>query len=241
MAGGIEMSIDEFKKIVDQFDKTRVLIIGDFMLDKFIMGTVSRLSPEAPVPVVDVASEMFRPGGAANAISNIRALDGNAVAVGVIGDDWNGRKLTELLKQDGVDTECIIVSKERQTTVKTRIIAEQQQIVRIDREKRDAIDEEDTKTILDFFNDKINDVDAILISDYDKGVVTNKLLGSLMPLAKKFGKPVVAHPKVEHLLDYKGATIVNSNLERASTVTGISQINETSIRNMGQWLLTQLE
>jgi len=241
MAEGIEVNIDRLKEIVEQFDKAHVLVIGDFMLDKFIQGTVSRLSPEAPVPVVDVVSEIFRPGGAANAISNIGALGGNAVAVGVIGDDWNGRKLTDLLKQYGVDTECIIVSKERPTTVKTRIIAEQQQIVRIDREKRDAINYEDTKTILDFLNEKINDVDAILISDYDKGVVTNRLVEGLMPLAKKFDKPVIVHPKVVHFLDYKGATIVNSNLERASTVTGISQINETSIRNMGQWLLTQLE
>jgi len=241
MAEGIEVNIDGLKEIVEQFGSARVLVIGDFMLDKFIQGTVSRLSPEAPVPVVDIVSEMFRPGGAANAISNIRALSGNAVAVGVIGDDWNGRKLIDLLKQDGVDTECIIVSKERPTTVKTRIIAEKQQIVRIDREKRDAIGYEDTKTILAFLNEKINDVDAILISDYDKGMVTNRLLEGLISSAKKFGKPVIVHPKVVHFLDCKGATIVNSNLERASTVTGIGQINETSIRNMGQWLLTQLE
>ena len=241
MAERIEVNIDRLKEIVDQFDKAHVLVIGDFMLDKFIQGTVSRISPEAPVPVIDVASEIFRPGGAANAISNIRALGGNAVAVGVIGDDWNGRKLINLLKQEGVDTECINVSKGRPTTVKTRIIAEQQQIVRIDREKRDALDDEETKTILDFLNEKINDVDAILISDYDKGAVTNGLLEGLMPLAKKFDKPVVVHPKVAHFLDYKGVTIVNSNIERASIVSGISQINETSIRNMGQWLLTQLD
>ena len=239
--GGIEMNVEELKEIIEHFGKTRVVVIGDFMLDKFIQGTVSRISPESPVPVVDVASEMLRPGGAANAISTIRALGGNAVAVSVIGDDWNGRKLIDLLKQDGVDTECIIVNKERPTTVKTRIIAEQQQIVRIDREKRDAIAYKYTKTILDFLNEKIDDVDAILISDYDKGVVTNDLLEGLLPLAKKFGKPVVAHPKVVHFLDYKGVTIVNSNIERASAVTEIQQINETSIRNTGQWLLTQLE
>jgi D-beta-D-heptose 7-phosphate kinase/D-beta-D-heptose 1-phosphate adenosyltransferase len=168
-------------------------------------------------------------------------LGGNVVAVGVIGDDWNGRKLTELLKQDNVDTECIIARKKWQTTVKTRIIAEQQQIVRIDREKRVDLKDEDTKAILDFLNKKIDDVDSILISDYDKGLVTNSLLEYLIPLAKKIGKPVVVHPKVVHFLDYKGVTIVNSNIERASIVTGIHQVNETSIRNMGQWLLTQLE
>ena len=241
MSEGIERNVEELKEIVDQFDKARILVIGDFMLDKFIQGTVSRISPEAPIPVIDVASEIFRPGGAANAISTIRAFGGNTVAVGVIGDDWNGRKLMSLLKQDGADTEGTVVSKERHTTVKTRIIADQQQIVRIDREKKDAIAYEHTRTILDFLNEKIDDVDAILISDYDKGVVTNDLLEGLLPLAKKFGKPVVAHPKVVHFLDYKGVTIVNSNIERASAVTEIHQINETSIRNTGQWLLTQLE
>ena len=241
MTGEIEVSLDVIKEVTDQFDKARVLVIGDFMLDKFIRGTVSRISPEAPVPVIDVVSEIFRPGGAANAISNIISLGGNAVAVGVIGDDWYGRKMVDLLKEEGVDTEGIIVSKEKPTAVKTRIIAEQQQIARIDREKRDAIAFEHTKTILDFLTEKINEVDAILVSDYDKGVVTNMLLEDLIPLAKKFGKPVVAHPKVVHFLDYKGVTIVNSNIERASVVTGIRQINETSIRNTGQWLLTQLE
>lgn len=241
MGEGIELNIDELKEVIEQFDETQVLVIGDFMLDKFTRGTVSRISPTAPVPVVDVVSETFRPGGAANAISNIRALGGNAVAVGVIGDDWNGGKLIDLLKEDGVDTECIIVSKDRPTTVKTRIIAEQQQIVRVDRETRAAINYKYTKNILNFLKKRICEVDAILISDYDKGVVTNSLLDGLISLAKKFDKPIAVHPKVVHFLDYKGVTIVNSSQEGASTVTGISQINETSIRNMGQWLLTQLE
>lgn len=235
------MNIEELKEIIEHFDKASVLVIGDLMLDKFIQGTVSRISPEAPVPVIDVATENFRLGGAANAISNIRALGGTAVAVGVTGKDWNGRKLIELLKQDNIDTEGIIASSERPTTVKTRIIAEQQQMVRIDREIRDPISDKDTITLLDFLNNKIDDVNAILISDYDKGVVTDRLLDGLIPLAKKFDKPVIVHPKVVHFLDYKGVTIINANIERVSNATGISIINETSIRNMGQWLLTQLE
>lgn len=235
------MNIEDFKKTVDRFDKNCVLVIGDLMLDKFIYGTVSRISPEAPVPVVDVASEIYRVGGAANAVSNMRVLGGNVIGVGVVGDDWYGRRLIGLLKQEGVDTECVIICKDRPTTVKTRVIAGEQQIVRIDQEKRDAIDQEYTKTILDFLNEKIDSIDALLISDYDKGVVTNMLLERLIPLAKKSSKPIIAHPKVEHFLDYKGVTMVITNLERASAVTGIRQINETSIRNMGNWLLTHLE
>jgi D-beta-D-heptose 7-phosphate kinase/D-beta-D-heptose 1-phosphate adenosyltransferase len=133
-------ALQDLREIIEQFDDARVQVLGDLMLDKYIEGTVSRLSPEAPVPVVDVISETFRSGGAANAISNIRALGGDVVAVGIIGDDWNGRKLTELLKQDNVGTAGIIAGKKWQTTVKTRIIAKQQQIVRIDRGKKEGVE-----------------------------------------------------------------------------------------------------
>ncbi len=235
------MNTQELKEIIEKFDRNCIMVIGDLMLDKFINGTVSRISPEAPVPLVDVISETFRLGGAANAINTIRVLSGNVIAVGVTGDDWYGKRLTDLLKQIGVDTECVLVCKDRPTTVKTRVIAGQQHIVRIDREKRDAIGYEYTKTIMDYLSKKIEGIDALLISDYDKGVVTNKLLDGLIPLAKKFEKPIVVYPKVEHFLDYKGVTIVITNVEKASAVTGINQINETSIRNMGQWLLTHLE
>ena len=237
----MKTNIEELKKVVERFDSARILAIGDVMLDRFIIGSVSRISPEAPVPVVDLTSEIFKPGGAANAINNIRALGGKVIAAGVIGDDTSGRKLIDLLKQSGINTEGIIVIKNRPTSVKTRIIAGQQQIVRIDREKRDGIGTERTQQILDFVNKKIADIDAILISDYDKGVITNKLLEDVIPLAKKCDKPVIVDPKVEHFFDYKAVTIVTPNIKEASAATGISPINETSIRNMGQWLLTQLE
>ncbi|MFZ0034374.1 MAG: PfkB family carbohydrate kinase, partial [Sedimentisphaerales bacterium] len=131
--------------------------------------------------------------------------------------------------------------KERPTTVKTRVIAGQQHIIRLDRENRDAILDEYTQSILDFISKNIKHVDVILISDYNKGVVTNKLLKGSIDLAKKFQKPIIIYPKVEHFLDYKDVTIVITDLEKAGSITGIRQINETSIRNMGQWLLTHLE
>jgi len=235
------MNTEELKKIVNNFNKTKILVIGDLMLDRFINGEVSRISPEAPVPVVDVTSENFRLGGAGNAISNIRTLGGNVVAVGVVGDDWYGLKLIYLLEQNKVNTDCVIISKDRPTTLKTRVVSGQQHILRIDWEKRDAINSECTKTILDYLHKIIGDLDALFISDYDKGVVTNELLKELIALAKKSKKPVVVYPKVEHLLDYKGVNIIITNLQKASAVTGINQINDTSIRNMGQWLLTHLE
>jgi D-beta-D-heptose 7-phosphate kinase/D-beta-D-heptose 1-phosphate adenosyltransferase len=235
------MNSENLNKIIGQFNKTKVLVMGDLMLDRYLNGTISRISPEAPVPLVDITSETFRLGGAANAISTICALGGTVVAVGVIGDDWFGKRLIGLLKQKKIDTAGVIEIKERPTTVKTRVIAGQQHIIRLDRENRDAIPAEYTQSILDFISKKIEHVDVILISDYNKGVVTNKLLKGSIDLAKKFKKPIIVYPKVEQFLDYKSATIVITDLEKAGSVTGIRQINETSIRNMGQWLLTHLE
>jgi rfaE bifunctional protein kinase chain/domain len=232
---------EEQLKIIEQFDRAFVLVIGDLMLDRYLNGTMSRISPEAPAPLIDITSESFRLGGAANAINNICALGGKVITVGVVGDDWFGKRLIGLLKQEKVDTTCVIEIKERPTTVKTRVIAGQHQIIRLDRECKDPVNDEYCQSILDFISKNIEHVDAILISDYNKGVVTNKLLAGSIELGKKFKKPIIVYPKVEHFLDYKGVTIVITDLEKAGSITGIRQINETSIRNMGQWLLTHLE
>ena len=235
------MNSEYLKKIIDQFDKATVLVIGDLMLDRYLNGTMSRISPEAPVPLIDITSESFRLGGAANAINNICVLNGKVLAAGIVGDDWFGKRLIGLLKQEKVDTTCVIEIKERPTTVKTRVIAGHQQIFRLDRESKDAINDGYCQSILDFISKNIERVDVILISDYSKGVVTNTLLRGAIDLTKKFKKPIIVYPKVEQFLDYKGVTIVITDLEKASSVTGIRQINETSIRNIGQWLLTHLE
>jgi rfaE bifunctional protein kinase chain/domain len=229
------------KKIIEQFNRISVLVIGDLMLDRYLNGTMSRISPEAPAPLIDITSESFRLGGAANAINNICAFEGTVLAVGVVGDDWFGKRLIGLLKQENVDTTCVIEIKERPTTVKTRVIVEQHQIIRLDRESTVSVNDGYCQTILDFISKNIERVDVILISDYNKGVVTNKLLKGSIDLAKKFNKPIIVYPKVEHSLDYKGVTVVITDLEKAGSVTGIRQINETSIRNMGHWLLTHLE
>lgn len=234
-------NVNDLIQIIGRFDSVRILVIGDLMLDRFIVGNVSRISPEAPVPVVDIVSETFKPGGAANAMNNIKALGGDVIAVGVIGDDESGRKLTNLLKDNGIITEGIISIQNRPTTVKTRIIAGQQQQIRIDREDKCDLNSEVTQQILDFIKIRVNKIDAIVISDYDKGVITNMLLKGVLILAKKYNKPIIVDPKLEHFLDYKGVTIVKPNLNEASIASGIKPINETSIRNIGKWILTHLE
>lgn len=227
--------------ILGKFDKVSVLVIGDLMVDRYVSGVMSRISPEAPTPLIEITGETVQLGGAANAINTIRSLGASVLATGFIGDDWFGKKMLGLLKKENVDSSNILSIKERPTTVKTRIIVGRQQILRLDSECKNPLDDEYTRDLLDIVQKNIDSVDVILISDYNKGVVTNSLLKGITSLAMTHSKPVVIYPKVENFLDYKNMTFVITDLEKASAVTGIRQINETSIRNMGHWLLTHIE
>ncbi|MGA2105707.1 MAG: PfkB family carbohydrate kinase [Methanoregula sp.] len=239
------MSVDPenaaLMRIVDRFSETTVLVIGDLMLDRFIYGTVSRLSPEAPVPLVEETHETYRLGGAANAVSNIHMLGGHVLVSGIVGNDWFGRQLTGLLKQDGIDTAGVLECNERPTTIKSRVIAGKQHLLRLDREIRTPISTDFENKILASVHAIIGSVDVILVSDYNKGVVTRSLLEGLIACAKKSDIPVIVYPKIGPSCDYLGVSVFIIPLENAVEMTGIKQINETSIRNMGQWLLTRLE
>ncbi|MFC1932899.1 bifunctional heptose 7-phosphate kinase/heptose 1-phosphate adenyltransferase, partial [Chloroflexota bacterium] len=235
-----QIHMDKLKELILKFQKARILVIGDMMLDHYIQGAVSRISPEAPVPIINVSSEVFKLGGAANAINNITALGGKAVAIGYTGADLNGRKLRSLLKKMGVDTKWVVTVQDRPTTTKTRITAGQQ-IARFDKEVTNDIDPKYTKQFLDFIGKNIDDVDAILISDYDKGVVTGRLLKDVIPLARRHGKPIVIDPKYRHFSDYEGVTVVLPNISEASTATGVDPAEEDAIRKMGQSILRKLQ
>lgn len=230
-----------FENISRNFANTTVLVIGDFMLDRYIYGQVSRISPEAPVPLVDITHEEMQLGGAANAVRNICAFGGNAIAAGIVGDDWFGKKLIRLFEDTGINAEGLLVSKERPTTVKTRIIAESQHIIRFDKENRDPISSELEDELIRFIEQKIGTVDAILIADYNKGVITSTLLSRLLSLSIKSDKPLVVYPKLSSTCYYRGVTLAITTRENACAITGIRQINETSMRNMGYWLLSHLE
>jgi len=227
-------------EIIDQFTKAKILAVGDMILDRFVTGTVSRISPEAPVPVVDYVSESFKLGGGANAINNIAILGGKALAVGVIGTDEEGKTLKKLMYNSGIETKGIITI-DRPTNIKTRIIANQQQVVRIDKEKIELLNSKYCQQIFNFVKTEIDDADAVLISDYDKGVITKKLLKNIIPLAKKHNKPIIVDPKDIHFLDYKGITIATPNLKEASYAAHIHPIDEKSIRNIGKLLLKKLQ
>ena len=238
----VPMDTDALQAIVKRFEDVRVLVIGDLRLDIFIRGDLTRISDEAPVPVLDFISETVRPGGAGNAISNIRALGGDVVAVGVIGDDPEGRWLKTRLSETGADTTGILTCRNRRTTQKTRIIAEKNQhhILRIDRNNSADIDTDSSDTLLKTIQGVIDGVDTILISDYDDGMITTEFLEELIPLAKSKDKTIVIDSKAAHFPDYRDVDIVKVSHQVASEITGIGIINETSLRNIGQWMLTQL-
>ncbi len=228
------------EKIVSGFSGLNILIIGDLILDEFLWGDVSRISPEAPVPVVWIKSESFMPGGAANVANNINALGGKPLLVGVVGDDDRGRMLKGSLNSRDIITDGVIVDGRRPTTLKTRVIAHHQQVVRIDKEKLDGLSKGVGGRIAEYVNATIGKVDAVIIEDYGKGVVTPDLLKYVIKLARKHNKIVAVDPKEEHLHYYKGVTVITPNHHEASAVTGIKVRDKKSLEDIGKALIKKL-
>ncbi len=235
------MNSTNYHTLIDRFNNTSIMVIGDIMLDRFIFGNVSQISPEAPVPLVDVSDDIFQLGGAANAVKKIQTLGGGIFFSGIIGNDWIGRKVIELLVADKIETSGIISCDGRYTTIKSRVIAKDQQILRYDRENREPVSSEYSQKIMSYIKEKIDFVDLILVSDYKKGVVTRQLLEELVHIAHIHKKPVILYPKIQHSCGYKGVNLVITSIENACEIADIKQINETSVRNMGHWLLSNLK
>jgi len=204
-----------FLEIVDRFKAAHVLVIGDFILDQFVWGSVSRISPEAPVPVVDVKRESYMPGGSLNVAHNIRSLAGAAYPCGVVGRDIYGRMLLKTIRQQGIETGGIVYDPTRPTTVKTRVIANSQQMVRFDREKTEDICKNDLLKILRFVRENIKRMDVVILEDYGKGVMQPFLLREVVKLARKFKKPVLVDPKEKHFDYYTGVTCITPNRKEA--------------------------
>ncbi|MEK6790173.1 MAG: D-glycero-beta-D-manno-heptose-7-phosphate kinase [Deltaproteobacteria bacterium] len=226
--------------LIEGFNNARVLVIGDLIMDHFIWGKVKRISPEAPVPVVEVTSESLMLGGSANVVNNIHSLGGRASITGVIGRDDDGKKLVNCLKALGIETSGVVVDAKRPTTIKTRIIAHSQQVVRFDREKKDSLPPEITAKVLSYIRQAVRSTDVVVISDYAKGLVSEALVHETNLLCKKAGVQVAVDPKVEHLDYYKGVTIVTPNNLEASAASGIEIVDEATLHRAGEALLTRL-
>ncbi len=224
-------------RAIDGFGEARTLVIGDIMLDQFIWGRVSRISPEAPVPVVEVDHETTMLGGAANVVNNIVSLGGKVLLCGVVGDDHIGREIFSLLNKLRVDIGGVIVDDNRPTTLKTRIIAHAQQVVRYDRETRDSLKRETTNTILDFIEDRKDGLAAIIVSDYGKGVVTRELMEGVKDVMSTRGIPLAVDPNVKNFSLYEGVTVITPNHNEAQVAAGMDILDEESLRRVGEKLL----
>ena len=187
-----------------------VVVLGDVMLDEFVWGDVTRISPEAPVPVVDVRRESIHLGGAANVLANLVALGARGSVVGVVGNDGTGERLRSGLRELGMQDECLIVDETRPSTTKTRIIAHSQLVVRADRESRIRVDAKIEEKIVSCLKDELKRADAFVVSDYDKGVVTPAILSEILPVAYE-QVPVLIDPKLRNLNFYRPATLVTPN------------------------------
>jgi D-beta-D-heptose 7-phosphate kinase/D-beta-D-heptose 1-phosphate adenosyltransferase len=196
----------------------RVLVVGDVMLDEYLHGAVRRISPEAPVPVVELHERTFVPGGAANTAANVAGLRAQAVLAGVAGNDEAGRRLREALAHRGVRLDGLLADEARPTTTKTRIVAHGQQVVRIDQEHRGAFPDAVQQRLLRFALEQMAGADACVLSDYAKGLVSPALARGVIEAATRHGKPVVVDPKGTDFSKYRGATVVKPNLHEASLV-----------------------
>jgi rfaE bifunctional protein kinase chain/domain len=231
------------QKIVDRFPKVKLLVVGDVMMDRFVWGKVSRISPEAPVPVVLVdnhdESETFGLGGAANVANNIHSLGGKVFLCGIVGDDEMGKKIRGKLASKGIGHK-IFIEEGRQTTVKTRIFANQQQVVRIDRETIDHPKVSILRNLFNFVIERMEDIDGIIISDYGKGLLTGALIRAMIRKARKSGKLIMVDPKLRNYKFYREATVVTPNTKEASEASRIPIIDGSSIERIGGKLLKEL-
>src|SRR6478609_748477 len=216
------LSIPRLKQLLTAARKTRILVVGDVMLDQFIWGSVARISPEAPVPVVDVQRESFMPGGAANVARNLTALGVNAELFGAVGADSAADSLRELLKSQRIGCRGLVTSLTRQTSLKTRIVAQTQQVVRIDRESRDDLSALQTKKLITNIKSQLPRTDAVIVGDYGKGVVTQSLLNELKPLCREHGVWLSLDPKPVHDLNLAGLSLITPNRKEAFDLANIA-------------------
>ncbi len=218
----------------------RVLVLGDVMLDQFLWGRVVRISPEAPVPVVEISSETFHLGGAANVAGNVRALGGQAVVAGVVGDDAAGARVRRALAEDGIEDALSVADGSRPTTLKTRIIAHHQQVVRADREVAHDVAGSLERALLEKARAALPTCGAVILSDYEKGVVTARLMKAVLAAARRRGVPVLVDPKVRHFALYRGVAVVTPNQAEAEQATGVRILGEADLAEAGQRILRRL-
>lgn len=221
------MNHQRFQKLLRDFANKRILVIGDLILDEFVWGRVSRISPEAPVPIVEVDRETYYPGGAANVARNLREFTPQVALLGLIGQDLHGEKLKQLLAEEGIDLTAIQQDTDYQTIVKTRIIARQQQVVRVDREKKKSLTTAQRQNALQQLEAMLPQLDAIIIEDYAKGLIEQEFADAIAALAQRNHTRLAVDPNPSNMLEWQGATVMKPNRPEAFAAAGRSFIEPT--------------
>jgi rfaE bifunctional protein kinase chain/domain len=216
----VNFSPDRLEVIQKCFAGKRIAVIGDLMLDRYFWGTVSRISPEAPVPVVEVDEESTRLGGAANVANNIASLGGVPVMIGVVGRDISADILQSLVAGNGFPTDGIVVDDSRPTTIKTRVIAHGQHVVRIDQEEKTDLNAETQAKVFTCLENQISSIDGIILEDYNKGVLSKGLIKSIIRLASDHKKTITVDPKYNNFFDYQGVSVFKPNRKEAEEALG---------------------
>ncbi len=226
---------------VEAFAARKILVIGDIMLDQFVWGEVSRISPEAPVPVVQVEKESFLLGGAANVANNLRSLDAKVYLSGVIGSDGFGQTVHSLCAQKKIDTSALITDHNRPTTLKTRIVARGQQVVRVDRERPAPLDSDTATAIKHSLTKALANCDAVIVSDYNKGVICKAIMDLIVGLAKENAIPTLVDPKPVNASLYRGVNVITPNLKEAEDIAALHAQSDTDLERSARTMAERLE
>ena len=236
----VNLSIKRLSALKSHFRGLKIAIVGDMMLDCYFWGEVKRISPEAPVPVVEVGNEFYRFGGAANVALNILKLGGIPVPVGVIGYDNYGTIFKSLVTEASISEEGIIIDDERPTTAKTRVIADSQHVVRIDKESKDYLNKKNQSKVIEYIEKNIINFDGIILQDYNKGVLTTSLIEKIIQLANRNKVLITVDPKFNNFFHYKNVTVFKPNRKEAEDVLGLKIRTEEDIETAGNRILEKI-
>jgi rfaE bifunctional protein kinase chain/domain len=236
----ISLTPQRIDELLSNLKTKRIAVVGDVMIDRYVWGTVNRISPEAPVPVVEVESETSRLGGAANVATNIVSLGASAFLIGVVGDDLSGREFRSELQQQKTSPDGIVTDPSRPTSVKTRVIAHNQHVVRIDSEEKKDIDQSIRQKLYDVLEKNIDSIDGIIIEDYNKGVIVKELIHKIIRLANKHHKIITVDPKFNNFFEYTDVTVFKPNKKETEEALGQKLMTEEEVIAAGKSLLQRL-
>jgi rfaE bifunctional protein kinase chain/domain len=236
----VNLSIKRLTELKKNFNGLKIAVIGDMMLDCYFWGEVKRISPEAPVPVVEVGDEFYRFGGAANVALNILKLGGIPIPIGVIGYDNDGTIFTSLLAENNIEADGLIVDESRPTTSKTRVIAHDQHVVRIDKESKDYLKDDTQNKLLNYFSEHIESFDGLILQDYNKGVLSPFLIEKIISLANKNNLLITVDPKFNNFFNYKNVTVFKPNRKEAEDILGMKIKNDNDLIQAGKNILENL-